>query len=118
MYRHHIFVCVNERPPENPKGCCAAKGSKNLREFFKLEITKRGLKGEVRANNSGCLDTCEFGPSVVIYPEGVWYTIRTEQDVLDILDRHIGEGEVVERLLMTRHRTDRSTVNRRDRFTV
>ncbi|MBI3939931.1 MAG: (2Fe-2S) ferredoxin domain-containing protein [Acidobacteria bacterium] len=99
-YRHHIFVCVNERPPDSPKGCCAAKGSLNLREFFKLEIKKRGLKGQVRANQAGCLDMCEFGPSVVVYPEGIWYTVRTEQDALEILDRHIGKGEIVERLLM------------------
>ena len=99
-YRYHIFVCVNERPPDNPKGCCAARGSQNLRELFKLEIKKRGLKGQVRANNAGCLDTCELGPSVVIYPDGVWYTVPTEKDALEILDRHIGKGEIVERLLM------------------
>ncbi|HEV8130647.1 MAG TPA: (2Fe-2S) ferredoxin domain-containing protein [Acidobacteriota bacterium] len=100
MYRYHIFVCINQRSPEDLRGCCAAKGSANLRELFKLEIKKRGWKAEVRANTAGCLDKCEFGPSVVIYPEGVWYTVRTEHDVLEILDRHIGKGEVVERLLM------------------
>ena len=99
-YRHHIFVCTNERPPDSPKGCCAAKGSENLREFLKLEIRRRGLKGQVRANKAGCLDTCEFGPSVVVYPEGTWYTVKTTEDALEILDRHIGKGEIVERLLM------------------
>ena len=99
-FERHIFVCVNERPPDSPKGCCSAKGSVAIRERFKTELKRRGLDRRVRANQAGCLDTCEFGPSVVIYPEGIWYTVRTERDALEILDRHIGKGEIVDRLLM------------------
>lgn len=101
-FKKHIFVCINERPPDDPRGCCSAKGSMPLQEHFKIEVKKRGLKSTVRANKSGCLDHCAFGPSVVIYPDGVWYTVRTIEDVNEIMDRHIEKGEVVERLLMGR----------------
>lgn len=67
---------------------------------MKAEIKKRGWKGMVRANQAGCLDACAYGPSVVIYPEGVWYTVKNETDAQEILDRHIGKNEVVTRLLM------------------
>ena len=63
-------------------------------------IKERGLKGCIRANKSGCLDHCAFGPSVVVYPEGIWYTIRSVEDVTEIMDRHVDRGEIVERLLM------------------
>lgn len=101
-FLRHIFVCINERPPEDSRGCCSAKGSREIQEHFSAEVNKRGLKGIVRANKAGCLDHCAYGPSVVIYPEGVWYTVRTIQDVDEIMDRHIGQGEVVERLRMIR----------------
>ncbi|SVC11175.1 uncharacterized protein METZ01_LOCUS264029, partial [marine metagenome] len=67
-YKKHIFVCINERPPDSPKGCCASGGGSDIRyEFVKL-INEHGLKGKVRSNKSGCLDACEVGPAVVIYP--------------------------------------------------
>ena len=99
-FKKHIFVCINERPSDDPRGCCSAKNSKQIQEHFSSEVKKRGLKGSVRANKAGCLDHCAYGPSVVIYPEGVWYTVRTLEDVDEIMDRHIVKGEVVERLLM------------------
>jgi (2Fe-2S) ferredoxin len=101
-YQHHLFICTNKRAEDDPKGCCASKGSDEIRAFFKEEIAKRGLKGKVRANQAGCLDTCEMGPSVVIYPEGIWYTVKTKEDVLEVIERHLLKGEVVERLLMPR----------------
>lgn len=99
-FKKHIFVCINERTPDDPRGCCSAKGSKQIHERFSSEVKRRGLKGIVRANKSGCLDHCAQGPSVVIYPEGVWYTVRTVDDANEIMDRHIEKGEMVERLLM------------------
>ena len=101
-FEHHIFVCTNVRPPGNPKGCCAEKGSEKLRDYFKTELHRLGLKGQVRANAAGCLDACEYGPSVVIYPEGVWYRVPTVEDAKEIIDRHILRGEIVDRLLMPR----------------
>ena len=99
FYRKHVFVCTNQRPPDDPRGCCAAKGSVRLRNYMKDRAKKLGLE-DVRINNAGCLDRCELGPSVVIYPEGVWYTARTEADLDEILARHVVGGEIVERLLM------------------
>ena len=101
-YQHHLFICTNKRADDDPKGCCASKGSDEIRSIFKEEIAKRGLKGTVRANQAGCLDTCAMGPSVVIYPEVVWYTVKTKEDVLEVIERHLLKGEVVERLLMPR----------------
>jgi (2Fe-2S) ferredoxin len=101
-YQHHLFICTNQRAEGDPKGCCASKGSDEIRAAFKEGIAERGLKGKVRANQAGCLDTCEMGPSVVIYPEGVWYTVKTKEDVAEVIERHLLKGEVVERLLMPR----------------
>lgn len=99
-FRHHIFICENQREAGHPKGCCMSRGAKGLRELFKAEIESRGLNGAVRANMAGCLDTCEFGPAVVVYPEGVWYWVGGAGDVKEIIEKHIVGGEVVERLLI------------------
>ncbi len=98
--QRHVFVCVNERPEGDPKGCCSDKGSKDVRERFKEGLARRGLKGIVRANAAGCLDTCALGVSVVVYPEAVWYRNVTTADVEEIIEKHVVGGEVVERLLM------------------
>jgi (2Fe-2S) ferredoxin len=99
-YQRHVFVCINERPAGHPKGCCLDKGSARVRDLLKAELKKRGLSDIVRANNSGCLDACEHGVSVVIYPDGIWYGQVTVDDVPEIIDRTIIEGEVIQRLLM------------------
>jgi (2Fe-2S) ferredoxin len=99
-YRHHVFVCENRRSPDDPRGCCAAKGSEAIREALKVEIARRGLKREVRANAAGCLDSCADGPTVVVYPEGVWYGHVRVEDVPEIVERHLVHGEPVERLLL------------------
>lgn len=96
----HIFICINERSPGDPRGSCIARGSREIQEFFKSEVKRRGLAGRVRANKAGCLDHCAQGPSLVIYPEGVWYTVKTVEDAREILDCHVENGEVVQRLLM------------------
>jgi (2Fe-2S) ferredoxin len=105
-FKKHIFVCINERTPEDTRGSCSAKNSKQIHEHFSTEIKRRGLKGTIRANKAGCLDHCAQGPSVVIYPDAVWYTVRTVEDADEIMDRHIGHGEVVERLLMEDRKGD------------
>lgn len=99
-YQRHIFVCTNRRPDGHPKGCCASKGSEEIRAAFKAELEKRGIKGQMRANAAGCLDTCTFGVSVVVYPEGVWYGGVKLEDVPTIVEEHLVGGKPVERLLM------------------
>jgi len=101
-FERHIFVCTNQRPSDDPRGCCGAKGSEALRLLFKEELKKAGLKGRVRANSAGCLDLCAMGPTVVVYPEGVWYFIDTPEDVKEIVRCHILKGEIVDRLRMPR----------------
>ena len=96
-FRHHLFVCENVRPPESPRGCCAAKGSGEVRARFKEELEKQGLKGLVRANSAGCLDQCAHGVTVVVYPEQTWYGGVTVADVPEIVAA-LRDGKAVERL--------------------
>lgn len=96
----HIFVCTNEREAGHPRGCCKTKNSEAVLEQFKKEVIKAGFKGRVRAQKAGCLDTCENGPSVVIYPDGTWYGNVQPEDVAEIVDQHLKKHEPVKRLLM------------------
>jgi len=97
-FERHIFICVNERSPGHPRGCCSTKDSASIAAAFKAALAARGLKGRVRANKSQCLDQCEHGPTVVVYPEQVWYGFVAPADVEEIVDRHILGGEPVTRL--------------------
>ena len=98
-FQRHVFICINERPPGHPKGCCKEKGSEEVRDLLKAELNKRGLGGIVRANNAGCLDACQFGVSMVVYPEGIWYGGVTKEDVPEIVERTIIGGEISDRLV-------------------
>jgi len=97
-YSKHIFICTNEREECSIKGDCARLGSKEIRMKFVQLINEHGLKGKVRANKSGCLDACEMGTALVIYPKGIWYTKVTKSDVNEIFNKSILQDEVVERL--------------------
>ena len=99
-FEYHIFICTNTRAEGHPRGCCDPDGSAHLRQCFKDEVKGRNLKAKVRANAAGCLDQCEHGPNLVIYPEGVWYANVQPQDVAEIIDSHIVAGKPVERLRM------------------
>jgi (2Fe-2S) ferredoxin len=95
----HVFCCTNVRPENHPRGSCARRGSVALRDYMKDKAKEMGLKG-VRINAAGCLDRCELGPNMVIYPEGVWYHYDTEADIDEILATHLQKGGRVERLLL------------------
>lgn len=99
-FQRHVFVCINERAPDHPRGCCKAKGGVDVRDRLKAELKKRGISKVVRANNAGCLDQCEHGVTVVVYPEQVWYGHVTEDDIPEIVEKHLIGGEVVTRLLL------------------
>jgi len=102
FFREHIFCCTNTRPAGHKRGSCGEKGSEKLRAYMKERAKALGLKdkigGEVRVNASGCLDRCELGPCIVIYPEGTWYSPKNEADCDEILEKHVMKGEIVERL--------------------
>ena len=99
-FTHHIFVCCNTREPGNPRGCCDPNKSQALRNQFKIELEKRGLKGRVRANMAGCLDQCEHGPNLVIYPQGIWYGGVRIEDVPRIIEETVLGGVVLKDLLI------------------
>jgi (2Fe-2S) ferredoxin len=99
-FEKHIFCCTNTRPEGHPRGCCSSKGSETLRNYMKGRAKQLGIKG-VRVNAAGCLDRCELGPNLVIYPEGVWYHYKTNADLDEILQKHVIEGGRVERLMLT-----------------
>jgi (2Fe-2S) ferredoxin len=99
-YEAHVFVCCNRRPEGHRRGSCAARGSEGLRDYMKARAKELGLKG-VRVNMAGCLDRCEFGPTMVIYPEGVWYRVRSREDVDAVLEGHLVRGERVPALMLT-----------------
>jgi (2Fe-2S) ferredoxin len=98
-YEAHVFCCTNRRPAGHPRGCCAERNGEALRDHMKARARELGLKN-VRINNSGCLDRCELGPTMVIYPEGVWYVCPTKEDVDEVLEKHLVQGGRVERLML------------------
>src|SRR3954452_21628414 len=98
--QRHVFVCINERAADNPKGCCKLRGGIDVRDTLKAELSSRGLSKIIRANNAGCLDQCEHGVTVVVYPEQVWYGHVTEADIPEIVEKHLVGGEIVTRLLL------------------
>ena len=95
----HVFVCTNERPKGHPRGCCKDKDAEKLRNYMKVRAKELGLAG-VRINNAGCLDRCELGPTMVIYPDGIWYRAETFADIDEILDTHVKGGGRVARLML------------------
>ena len=97
-FRRHVFFCCNQRQP--PEKCCANAGAADMQKYAKQRVKALGISGpgEVRINKAGCLDRCEEGPVIVVYPEAVWYTYVDETDIDEIIDRHVVGGEVVERL--------------------
>ena len=97
-FERHIFVCCNQREPGHPRGCCDPQATDWLQKAFKKALAARGLNRTVRANRSGCLDQCEHGPTVVVYPEAVWYGGVAASDVEEIIESHIIGGRPVQRL--------------------
>ena len=99
-FQKHLFICINERTPDHPKGCCALRGSTDLLDFAKKRVHEMGLKGKVRVNKAGCLDACQYGPTMVVYPDDVWYSPKNAEDIEEILKEHVQNNRTVERLLI------------------
>jgi (2Fe-2S) ferredoxin len=98
-FRLHLFVCTNQRPEGHPRGSCARGGSEKLRDYLKARAKELGL-ADVRVNAAGCLDRCELGPVLVVYPEGIWYGVKTHEDIDEILMNHLLGGGRVPRLML------------------
>ncbi|GJM20657.1 MAG: ferredoxin [Planctomycetota bacterium] len=108
-FERHMFICVNARATGHPRGCCASKGGVEVASALKKAAYDRGLKGQIRVNKAGCLDACEEGISVVVYPEAHWYRGVTLADVDELVDTVLVKGGSVERLRSPKHpRTDAS----------
>ena len=99
-YQCHVFCCTNERPADHPRGCCAGGQGVKLRTYLKNRAQQADV-ADIRVNSSGCLDRCELGPVMVIYPEGIWYRYDNRQDIDEILETHILKGGRVARLMLT-----------------
>ena len=99
-YRYHLFFCTNQR--EDGRACCAQHGAQKMRDYLKRQVKARGLYGPggVRINTAGCLDRCDKGPVIAVYPEAVWYTYVDSEDLEEILESHLVNGKLVERLLV------------------
>lgn len=102
FYKHHVFFCLNQRDAGATRPSCAGCGAERLQEHAKKRVKQLGLAGEgqVRINKAGCLDRCELGPVLVVYPEATWYTFLDESDIDEIIDSHLVAGKPVERLLV------------------
>jgi (2Fe-2S) ferredoxin len=96
----HVLVCLNSRPPGNPKGSCAEKGSEALFDQLKGMVKEQGLADRIIVNRSNCLKHCSQGVTVAVYPENVWYARVASADLPEIVQRHLREGQPLERLFM------------------
>ncbi|MBP6901978.1 MAG: (2Fe-2S) ferredoxin domain-containing protein [Burkholderiaceae bacterium] len=99
-YKHHLFVCLNQR--SNGEACCADHDAQAAFDHCKAQVKAAGLAGPggVRVNKAGCLDRCAGGPVAVVYPEAVWYTFVDKSDIDEIVESHLKNGQVVERLVL------------------
>lgn len=105
-YEKHIFFCTNQK--DNDKKCCQQANATELLNYAKKRIAELGLSvnKQIRMNKAGCLGRCEEGPSIVIYPEGVWYTYANQNDIDEIIQTHLIDQKIVDRLLMQTNTTD------------
>ena len=102
-YKHHVFFCLNERA--EGENSCAQHDAQTAYDHCKKRVKRDGMAGPggVRINKAGCLDRCAGGPVAVVYPEGVWYTYVDQHDIDEIVDVHLKQGRVVERLVLPAH---------------
>jgi (2Fe-2S) ferredoxin len=100
LYKRHIFACHTQRPPQHPRGSCGANGAQSLWDRLGKKIENERLAAEVGFTASGCLGFCSAGPLMVIYPEGVWYMPKTVEDIDVIVETHLKQGKLAEKLVV------------------
>jgi len=100
FYNPHIFCCTNTRPADHPRGSCGGRNAEALRQYMREKLKTAGLPN-ARANMAGCMDQCENGPVLVVYPEGIWYRAETTADIDRIVEDHLVGGKIVTDLQLT-----------------
>ena len=99
FFDKHVFFCTNQRA--NGEDCCGNHRAQQARDYVKNKVKELGLSSQqnkIRINSAGCMDRCDEGPVIVVYPEGTWYTYVDENDLDEIIEQHLKNGRVVERL--------------------
>lgn len=99
VYKHHVFMCFQERPPGHPRGSCGQAGARPLWEHLMSSLERLG-RPDIGMTATGCLGFCAAGPLMVVYPEGIWYRPQSREDVDEIIQSHFTEGKPVERLII------------------
>ena len=96
IYEKHVFICTNDK--DAPKKCCGSAHGMELVNAFKEAWEATGSDKKIRIQRSGCLDVCSKGPAIVVYPEGVFYGNVQKEDISEIVEKHLANGEIVNRL--------------------
>ena len=99
VFKYHVFICGQQRPPHHPRGSCGAAGSMPLIERLGAKVQALG-NPEVAMTATGCMGFCQAGPIIAVYPEGIWYAPKSAEDIDEIVTSHLGEGNPVERLII------------------
>ncbi len=100
IYDKHIFICTNQRAVGAARKSCGEAHGMEIVEAFKKKLKEKELTIKVRAQKAGCLDICDFGQTLVVYPEGVFYVGVELGDVDEIIEEHIINNRPVERLIL------------------
>lgn len=99
FYDKHVFFCTNQR--EDGSACCNNHGAQQARDYMKNKVKELGIssrQNNIRINSAGCMNRCELGPVIVVYPESIWYTYKNDSDLDEIIEQHLKHGRIVERL--------------------
>jgi len=99
VYTHHVFCCFTQRPPQHPRGSCGANGAQPLWDRLGKKLEASGRR-DIAMTAAGCLSFCSAGPIMVVYPQGIWYTPKTPEDIDEIVTSHLLGGKPVERLII------------------
>ncbi len=98
FFKYHVFFCTNRRGESEQ--CCQDYGANEARDYVKQRLKALGMHGDgqIRVNKAGCMGRCENGPVIVVYPDAIWYTYVDRDDLDEIIDSHLANGQIVERL--------------------
>lgn len=98
-FEKHVFICTNQREDISRCSCGEARGME-LVKLFKKKLKDKQMSKSIRAQRAGCIDACDYGPALVVYPEGTYYGAVTPEDVDEIIESHLLNNKIVDRLLI------------------